>query len=132
MISYFPKNFKVIHSQLTELLAYQLGKNTNNIAINADFSIRKALKINIVVYLEINEYFTIFSGFFRNFLPTLPYLFIDLTGYFAFFSMRKKATDIILADLESPARGLHFWFFLFLDYFLLWKHRNVVLSKRNH
>ena len=54
---------------MTELLAYQLGKNTNNIAINADFSIRKALKINIVVYLEINEYFTIFSGFFAIFSP---------------------------------------------------------------
>ena len=69
MMSYFPKNFKVIHSQLTQLLAYQLGKNTNNIAINADFSIRKALKINIVVYLEINEYFTNFSGFFAIFSP---------------------------------------------------------------
>ena len=40
--------------------------------------------------------------------------------YILFFSMKKQAIDIILADLEIPEIGLHFWFFLFLDYFLIW------------
>ena len=71
---------------------------------------RNAPKIGIVVYLESYEYFTILGDFFRKFSSPLLCLIIDsppgFRGYFAFFSMRKKAINIILNDLESSQRGL--------------------------
>ena len=51
-----------------------------------------------------------FRWFFCILFSTLMCLFIDsppaFRGYFAFFSMRKKAINIILEDLESSERGL--------------------------
>ena len=63
---------------------------------------------------------------------TLLYLFIGLQlnfcGYFAFFSLRMKAIDIIPVDLESPERGLHFWFFSIFSpfpYMVTWKFSHI-------
>ena len=61
-----------------------------------------------------------FRWFFHNFIMTLI-LFIDSTAdfffYFAFFSMRKQAINLIFPDLEFSEEGATFWFFLFLDHF---------------
>ncbi len=60
-----------------------------------------------MIFVDFCLYFTVF-------------IYRLTAGYFAFFSLRMKAIDIILVDLESPEIGLHFWSFLFLDHFLLW------------
>ncbi len=62
----------------------------------------------------------IFVDFCLYFTVSIYRLTAKFLWIFAFFSLRMKAIDIILVDLESPERGLHFWFFLFLDHFLLW------------
>ena len=78
--------------------------------------------IDIVVYLESYEYCPFLGDFVISFFTLLCLYIAQLLGfcrYFTFFSARKKAINIILADLESSKRGLQLWFFLFLDYFLL-------------
>ena len=91
-----------------------LGGKRNNATISVDCSIRKAPNKDMWVYLESYEYFAILGDFWWVFVWCV-FLFINsppaFRGYFAFFSIRKKAMNIILADLESVRQGLHFWFF---------------------
>ena len=79
-----------------------------------------------------------FRWFFRNFFPPLLCLFIDsppgFRGYFAFFSMRKKAINIIPNDLESSQRGLQslviitiFPFWVICIFILSHRHLDVFL-----
>ena len=83
---------------------------------------------------ESYEYFTFsgdICGFFLHYTMFIYTLLPGFWGYFAFFLARKIAINIILVDLETSKRGLQLWFFLFLDYFLLWQDGNLVMSKRN-
>ena len=79
-----------------------------------------------------------FRWFFRKFSSPLLCLIIDsppgFRGYFAFFSMRKKAINIILNDLESSQRGLQslvmiiiFLFWVIWVFILSYRHLDVFL-----
>ena len=74
-----------------------------------------------------------FRWFFRKFSSPLLCLIIDsppgFRGYFAFFSMRKKAINIILNDLESSQRGLQC--LVIITIFPFWVIWILILSHRH-